>query len=332
MGLLDGLGEVADKIRDNFENDRGNNNDEFVDGATEEYNRVVTEAINNFETIMIQRQAYAEGFGLEFPPLTWADLYTRGSSYYDAPSGRAYQRLQNLLEQYGNSLAKYIESLDNREYGQGNNVDWEEEIIKEEIQDIEDSIVEEGERIAEENAKFKEFSKSHEFYSRISQDNLYNFVAIWSGETVKQSDGSNLYTCLVKITRHDRTDPLGKRLVLFSVLLDVEDYLTFSFTPYLDEYKGVVDELVIVYNGQSTAPPSDENTSSDSEFSQFFSFSINNLINSIKQIPRLFLCIFNGILIAIPFLMLIWGTFFSVKFVLKQLTDLFNIADKAVIS
>jgi hypothetical protein len=47
MGLLDGLGDVADKIRDNFENDRGNNNDEFVDGATEEYNRVVTEAINN---------------------------------------------------------------------------------------------------------------------------------------------------------------------------------------------------------------------------------------------------------------------------------------------
>ena len=332
MGILDGLGDIADRIRDDFDNDKGNNNEDFADGATEEYNRVVASAIANFERVMTSRQEYAEGFGLEFPPLTWSDLYTRGSSVFDNESYRAYNRLQSLLEQYQDSLTKYLEDLENREYGEGNNVDWEEDLVKEEIQDIEDALKEESERIAEDNAKFSEFSKIHEFYSRTSQDNLYNFVAVWTGETIKQPSGENMYSVAVKITRHDKTDPLGKRLVLFSVIFEIEDYLTFKFTPYKNEYKGILDELVVGYNAQSTAPPTVENTSSSSELSEFFSFSMNNLSNSIKQIPRLFLCIFNGILIAIPFLMLIWGTYFSVKFILKQGKDLFNIADEAVIS
>jgi len=332
MGILDGFGDIADKIRDDFDNNKGNNNDDFAEGASDEYNRVVESAIRNFERIMTGRQEYAESFGLEFPPLTWADLYTQGSIAFDNPSFRAYNRLQSLLEQYQDSLTKYLEELENREYGEGNNVDWEEDLIKEEIEDIEEALKREAQRIAEDNAKFSEFSKIHEFYSRTSQDNLYNFVAVWTGETIKQPSGENMYSVAVKITRHDKTDPLGKRLVLFSVIFEIQDYLTFKFTPYKNEYKGILDELVVGYNGQSTAPPAKENISSSSELSEFFSFSMNNLINSIKQIPRLFLCIFNGILIAIPFLMLIWGTYFSVKFILKQGTDFFNIVDEAVIA
>lgn len=319
------MGNVFDTIKDIVGGDgkKEENDEKLKDAAQQQLEIENQQIVDTFNSKMqeLVLELTTKYPSLSFPPLTWADLYTKGSSYFSSRAYQYYNRMQSDLNRNNTSYENYVDALEDREVGEGNPYaggDFEEEIIQEEKEEIDRVTQEEIERQASEQARLTEFRKFHKVLSKKSNDGLYDFVLSWEGEGVTQTDGSIIWVAVVKIMRHSTNDPLGKRLLLFTATLELDNWDGFKFSEYRQNYVSELDKFLFEYNQQSSAPVSDE---TETTTFPVLAFSLQNIWNTIKMIPSLLFSVFNGLLFALPFLLLIWGTFYSIKFTTMKIDN-----------
>ena len=322
------MGNIFDTIREAVGGDgkKEENDERLADAAQEQLEIENQQIIDRFNTLMLAHQEYLEetyptkmtALGpvpyMQFPPVTWEDLYTKGNEFYSSVAYRYYRNMQDALNINNTSYENYVKALEDREVGEGVSGlggDFEDDIVNEEKGEIDTLTQEEIDRLASEQVRFTEFRRFHKVLSKKSNDGLYDFVLSWEGEGVTQNDGSTTWAVIVKIMRHGSSDPIGKRLLLMTATLELDTWDGFKFSDYRTSYVSELDKFVFEYNQTSSGVTSDENI--DISF-PVLAFSLNNIWNTIKMIPSLIISVFNGLLFALPFLMLIWGTFFSIKF------------------
>lgn len=320
------MSNVFDAIKEIVGGDgkKEENDDRLADAAAEQLeieNQQIVETFNStMEELVLELTTKYPS--LSFPPLTWADLYTKGSSNFSSRAYHAYNRMQSDLNRNNTSYENYLAALEDREVGEGNPYaggDFEDAIVEEEKEEIDRVTQEEIDRIAAEQARLTEFRKFHKVLSKQSNDGLYDFILSWEGEGVSQTDGSTIWVAVVKIMRHSTSDPLGKRLLLLTATLELSTWDGFKFSDYKQNYVSELDKFLFEYNQQSSAPVSDE---TETTTFPVLAFSFNNIWNTLTMIPSLLLSVFNGILFALPFLLLIWGTFYSIIFTTRKIENI----------